>query len=314
MLLAVLVLSACGGGDNEALPTRFELPTVAPTASPEPTTIAQAATEAAQPATDFPASTAAGATATPTDFNTPTVTPSRTITDTPTATLTPTPIPTLDPGPVDFLAEIARNATVLPQEFLTGVPPVTNVTVPPPVVSPGGAGVTPTPNPASACQYLPPGGFGALLLNQPGLIARIGCPVGTPPDTLSLAAAYQPFENGAMYWLNEGPGYITVLYPNGSFRRFDDTFTEGVDPESGGESAPDGRFEPVRGFGKVWRDNALVRDALGWATQSEAGTQATVQDFDGGRMVYLPARGNIVILIYQGGPTTGTWEAAAGTF
>lgn len=310
-LLAVLVACSGGGADPAPLPTRFELATpgdTTATASPAPVTASPAA-GIAQVASQTPAAPAPGVTSTPTDFSTPTVTPSQTITDTPTPTDTATPIPTLDPGPIDFLAEIARNATILPPDFrgTSGPPTVAPVTLPP--------GLTPTAtSPVNACQYLPAGGFGVLLLNRPDLVTQIGCPLGTPPDTLSLGGAYQPFEGGAMFWLNEGPGYITVLYADGRFQRVEDTFSEGVDPESGGETPPAGRFEPVRGFGKVWRVNLGVRDVLGWATQTEAGTQATVQDFASGRMIYLPARGDLLILTYTGSPAAGTWQSSPGTF
>jgi hypothetical protein len=42
---------------------------------------------------------------------------------------------------------------------------------------------------------------------------------------------------------------------------------------------PPGRYEPQRGFGKVWRDFPEVREALGWATLPEAAHIATVQPF-----------------------------------
>lgn len=46
-----------------------------------------------------------------------------------------------------------------------------------------------------------------------------------------------------------------------------------------GLTPPPGRYEPQRGFGKVWRDFPEVREALGWATLPEAAHTATVQPF-----------------------------------
>lgn len=324
LLIGLLVLlAACGvgTGDDDPIPTRFELPDAtgeaSPTATvPAPTEVASVGQTPPESTVTTPSATSA-LTSTPTVFETATVTPSATITDTPTATVTAAPTATRDLGPVDFLAEIARSATVLPPGFVPGgTPPTPTISLP--TLGPPGIGATPTPAPGTVlpptCQYLPPGGFGQLVLNRPDLLAAIGCPLGTPPDTLALASAEQSFQGGAMIWLDDGPpgepGFIYVLYDNGTFQRFVDTYVEGEDPESGGETPPDGFFAPVRGFGKVWREQPTVRDTLGWATDLENGTTATVQNFDNGRMLALPTRGDTVVLIYQGSPASGTWQSA----
>ena len=93
------------------------------------------------------------------------------------------------------------------------------------------------------------------------------------------------------------------------------TSNPSVDPESGGLAPPAGLLEPIRGFGKVWRENQAVQDALGWATGIEQGNVATAQDFSNGRMLYIPVRGEILILIYSGGVSSaGTWRAVPGQF
>jgi hypothetical protein len=43
-------------------------------------------------------------------------------------------------------------------------------------------------------------------------------------------------------------------------------------------------IQPVRGFGLVWRSNQPIRDALGWATLSEAQYDGFWQDFERGAM------------------------------
>lgn len=109
-----------------------------------------------------------------------------------------------------------------------------------------------------------------------------------PGEPVYTAAAQQPFENGFMVWLaNEG--LITVFYNGGHgpclngpcFRVFSDNFREG-DPESDPAIIPpDGRYQPVRGFGLVWRSDAEVRDGLGWATAPEFGGDTWMQGFSG---------------------------------
>jgi serine/threonine-protein kinase len=243
-----------------------------------------------------------------TETATITVTPSVTITDTPTKSPTPTATETLVPNAISALAELIPYATVFPVTFVLPTPfaatPVLQATSP----------FAATPPPSSRCQYLPPGGFGLIFLNEPSVVDQLGCPVGAPPITASISGASQPFERGAMAWLMENGGVIYVLKSDGTFLRVNDTFNSTIDPESGGETPPAGLIEPVRGFGKVWRTVAGVRDALGWARAGETGGTAVMQDFVTGRMLYLPSRGDIIILTYQGSPAAGIWRTVPGTF
>ena len=96
-------------------------------------------------------------------------------------------------------------------------------------------------------------------------------------------AAQQPFEHGFMLWL-EPSQLIYVFFDNyggQSYRSYDDTFAEG-DPETDPNIVPPaGLLQPERGFGKVWRDNAEVRDNLGWATAPETGFDTWRQRYQG---------------------------------
>jgi hypothetical protein len=308
-LILCLLLVACGGeGDDNPVPTLLELPSLTPTGEQ----VAAAGTPGGPtlPASFTPTLTLS-VTPSPTLTGTQTVTPSATITDTPTRTLTATASPTNLPLAIGILADMARNATVLPATYI--IPTATGdavVVIPPPNATGGLA----TPLPSTQCQYMPGGGFGQLFINEPNLVTQIGCPVGAPPVTDSLAAASQNFERGSMIWVDDATGHIYVLFNSGTFMRFDDTFNPATDPESGGMTPPSGLLEPVRGFGKVWRTNSGVRDGLGWATGGEAGTTAIALDFSSGRMLYLPSRGDILILTYEGSPASGTWRAAPGRY
>jgi len=104
-----------------------------------------------------------------------------------------------------------------------------------------------------------------------------------PYETVAGAAAYQPFEGGTMLWL-QGSQTIYVLYANGQYETYADTFREG-DPESDPALVPPaGLYQPVRGFGMVWRTNERGRDGLGWALAPEAGFQGGSQSYSGAGM------------------------------
>jgi hypothetical protein len=258
--------------------------------------------------------------ATATDVPTITVTPSLTITN----TTTPSPTPSLTPTPavegLGLLALLAAQTTILPPDLRYPAPTLTAFAA---VQSellarqasglPGGGffGVTPAP---STCAYPAPGGLAGMLSLDPALSAQLGCPAGAPPAPMQLAGAFQPFERGVMIYMQGAPGTIYALSSDGRFRRFDDSFIDGVDPDSGGETAPPGLVEPIRGFGKVWRTHPDMRGALGWGTVSEAGDTALVQSFDRGRAIYLPLRGETVLLADDAGGLTGTWRAFPGGY
>lgn len=80
---------------------------------------------------------------------------------------------------------------------------------------------------------------------------------------------------------------IYVLYDDATYQRLEDGFDSAVDPVSGGETPPSGLVEPILGFGKVWRDQPGVRQALGWATAGEMPGSGRFQLFFGGDMVWI---------------------------
>lgn len=285
-----LLLAACAANPAPqgaaGLPTLAELPTLTPTESPVPSATP---TDTLTPTSTFTAT----ATLTPTL----TVTPSVTITDTPSRTPTSTASPTPRQGALFLLAQLADSVTVLPQELRPSpaTPFMAEVEMTP------GLDVVPQP---VLCPVPPPGGFGTLFINLPSLSGLIGCPQGS---VTSVSSAEQAFERGTMIWLS---GPIFVLYSDGGLQQFTDTFTDGVDPVSGGEVPPAGLIEPVRGFGKVWRSSPQVRAGLGWGLAPEAGGSAAVLRFERGWMVDLTQRGDILVLA----DAAGTWQSHAGNY
>ena len=111
--------------------------------------------------------------------------------------------------------------------------------------------------------------------------ANLGCATSEPFTT---AASEQPFERGAMLWLQEW-GSITVFKEGGQYESVDDLFSPG-EPESAGltPSAPDLQ-EPKQGFGAVWRKLGAATGPIGWASAPEESYVATVQYFERGAVI-----------------------------
>lgn len=160
----------------------------------------------------------------------------------------------------------------------------------------GGTPSPPSP-PPSGCAITPLLGFGRIWNGYSTVRAKLGCPADTEK---SVWAAEQSFSGGYMFW-RQDQQYLYVLYNNGTWQGFGDTWTSGEPEWDPGIVPPPGYYQPKRGFGKVWRDQAGVRNALGWATMEEHGFQGSVQPFDGGIMLWSPARG--IYVLYN----DGTW-------
>ena len=117
-----------------------------------------------------------------------------------------------------------------------------------------------------------------------GAIGSVIAPLPTPVVS-EILIAEQPFEGGRMIWL-EPVNQIWVLLDDGRWLTFNDSFVEG-EPESDPSITPpsDDLFQPTRGFGKLWRSDETLRDALGWATAPETGYVTRYTYNAGGAMV-----------------------------
>jgi len=100
-----------------------------------------------------------------------------------------------------------------------------------------------------------------------------------PTASLITQGAHQTFEHGSMIWIPgiEGRDLIFVLYNDHTWHLYVDTWAEGQPESDPNITPPAGLFQPIRGFGKVWREQPGVRDKIGWATQPEGPVQATHQ-------------------------------------
>jgi hypothetical protein len=93
-------------------------------------------------------------------------------------------------------------------------------------------------------------------------------------------SAEQQFEHGWMIWVGE-EGIIYVLFDDELYTTGWQAYTDEWDPGDPISDTtiipPDGFYQPLRGFGLVWRAQPLVRDRLGWAVVLEAGGDTAVQ-------------------------------------
>jgi hypothetical protein len=97
---------------------------------------------------------------------------------------------------------------------------------------------------------------------------------------ISSPGAEQAFEFGTMIWVKE-EDRIYVLYDDENYTTRWDIFTDDWDKSDPIDDPsivpPPGFYQPIRGFGLVWRDQPMVRDRLGWALAGEAGFITAVQ-------------------------------------
>jgi hypothetical protein len=136
------------------------------------------------------------------------------------------------------------------------------------------------------------------------------CPREAAVET---AAAEQPFTGGLMIWL-EAHDAIYILYPGGAWQRFADTWSAAEAEGDPALAPPDGLYQPVRGFGKVWREQPEVREALGWATSPELGFTSQVQrpvSAAGEQVTFVQTFNGQVYYLYEVEPDSGTWGIAA---
>lgn len=102
--------------------------------------------------------------------------------------------------------------------------------------------------------------------------AQAFCPNGAAQ---THEAAYQPFENGYMVWFDD---QIWAVWGGSNGAIYPDSWGGGdvVYPEA----PPDGKLQPVRGFGTLWVSDANVRGLLGWATGPEQSYTLQIQQSD----------------------------------
>ncbi|HEX2914010.1 MAG TPA: serine/threonine-protein kinase [Chloroflexia bacterium] len=284
-LVVVVLLLTGKPGSGPALITVqsgvVQAATVSVTGGPLPATVQGA------PAVTF--SPTASATFSPTAP----VTPAATLTATTTPALTPTsaaatatsaPVRTASSNPLSNQGSGGVNPPPVPAAPTTVAPLPTATFTPVPVPKP-----TNTPVP---CAFSTRRGFGQVYATHATLVQKLGCPT---EDEQQATLAYQPFENGAMLYV-QASDQILVLFgkgDNGSWQIYPNSFRFS-DPTPTPFPNPFGcTIAPINGFNKLWANDSSVRSKLGCATAPEnsSGFGAS-QRFERGTMFYYPTARN----------------------
>lgn len=140
------------------------------------------------------------------------------------------------------------------------------------------------------------------------------------PVIFEVQVAEQLFEHGRMFWI-EPIQQIWVLHitgeGHGTWSVYEDTFVEGEPETDPSLVPPEGRYQPERGFGKLWRESGNLREELGWGVTPEFGYVSRYEYHAGGS---IDASGNYVagpgyhIVFSLGGElfrfneADGTWQ------
>ncbi|MEP7286977.1 MAG: hypothetical protein ABI947_14565 [Chloroflexota bacterium] len=129
-----------------------------------------------------------------------------------------------------------------------------------------------------------------------------GCPTESP---VISAVVQQTFERGSMIWV-QAQTRIYVLFNDGqqpAWATYPDDFKDGQPESDPSFRPPSGLFQPIRGFGLVWRNRERVRDRIGWATGPEVPSDGALQGdatVDNGVMYLRAKDGNIFGLFNKG--------------
>lgn len=94
------------------------------------------------------------------------------------------------------------------------------------------------------------------------------------PTVREIYVAEQVFQRGRMLWLQPtGQIWVTIeTEPGvGIWQVYEDRFQEGDMEFDPSIVPPEGLYQPVRGFGTIWRGNPEIREGLGWGVETELG-------------------------------------------
>jgi hypothetical protein len=145
-----------------------------------------------------------------------------------------------------------------------------------------------------------------------------------PNPVVQVSAAGQDFEGGRMLWYASLPGNpadqrgtIFVIYNDGSWITYPDTWATGQPESDPSIVPPSGRYQPIAASAK--RDNADVRQKLGWAYEPEQAFTGRFQEPTGyagiwnGRDSYFyvdHGKWGLVLRLYAVNMGPNYWEVA----
>ncbi len=142
-----------------------------------------------------------------------------------------------------------------------------------------------------------------------------------PTATLGqIQVAEEVFEHGRMFWI-QPQEQIWVMYDNGQgsgqWQVYENTYKDGEPASDPSIVPPDGKYQPVRGFGKLWREHPEIKDKLGFGITPEFGYVSNYEYHPGGQVdaqgKWVPGTGyHILFSLYnekfQFNEVDGTWK------
>jgi serine/threonine protein kinase, bacterial len=167
------------------------------------------------------------------------------------------------------------------------LPPATDTQQPEPTLRPTS---TPRPVPTAIPTHTqpPPPPCGGVTGPFAGIWSefqdRLGCPVESAHTTDGAA---EVFERGRMYWRKDN-SMIYAVIKGGRWESHRDTWQEGDPAYTCG--TPETPPTPVRGFGRVWCNNASVRNGVGNAVEGEYAMSIIAQQFESGQIMQTDDR------------------------
>jgi serine/threonine-protein kinase len=120
---------------------------------------------------------------------------------------------------------------------------------------------------------------------------KLGCPEGLANI---VWAAWEPFQGAYLIWRIDTDGIYVMYLADGNdpwrgdwFETPDAWKWDGSNPDGVGLNPPPGLYEPLRGFGYIWREFlGGPSGPLGWATDEEKGFCVNIQSFEQGLMFH----------------------------
>lgn len=273
--------------DEEETPPAVAIVSPSPTLTVTPTVEPTATETPAPTATDVPPApgvinpTRLPPTDTPTATVEPSSTPTASATASPTVTFTPPPTatPTLRPPTPTFTPTDTPEVIALPS------------VVPEPTATPTATTTF------ERCPFEPAPGFADYLNGNPLLSSRLGCAT-TPAQP--AAFEIQPFQRGFALWYPD-ENRVYVRYADfGQWEWFASDWQPGMPEIDDPNLQPPevGLFVPTGAIGRLWAENAALREALGWATAETVTVDGEVQGFDGGVLFHRPDVGQFIDFSY----------------
>jgi hypothetical protein len=212
--------------------------------------------------------------------------------------------------PTQYLLEVTREVTRV--VVVTATPGDGSGPIATEVDAGAGPASTPAPNADATAAEPPP--------------VPTGAAIPTPVSN-QIIVSEQAFQNGRMFWL-EPNREIWVMIEDGesstqgTWLIRNDTWDEATELAFDPSITPpdEDLFQPERGFGKLWRENQELRDALGWALDPEYGHATTYTYVFRGEIAggeFQPEPGYHTLLSRTGvtylfDEATGMWQQVAG--